>query len=112
MSLTVTAPRVNFAHGGRAALVALAAEVSGSSVPDHAIAVALISVSGGFVVMILQLTVSDYLRRHRTIPPKHPDHDEEQDVLNDLLIEKMERQQAEMRRLQKENDRLKRRGQR
>ena len=98
----VHVPRMNLAHGGRALLVAVFAEVSGTAAaPDHAIAIALISVVGGFVVMLVQLTVSDWLRNRRK-PPPHPDHAEEQAELNELLI-------GELRRLRAENERLQRR---
>ena len=93
--------RMSLAHGGRALLVAAVAEVTGTTAaPDHAVAIALISVIGGFVVMLVQLTVSDYLRNRR-IHQQHPDHGEEQAELNDLLI-------SELHRLRVENERLKR----
>lgn len=91
------------AHGVRAVAVAVVAEAAGTTAsPDHSIAIAVISVVGGFAVMLCQLTVTDWLRNRRTLP-KHPDHDEEQAVLNELLIEKLGRLEAE-------NDRLRRKG--
>lgn len=96
-------PRVNLVHGGRAAAVAVIAEVTGTAAGSDAITVALISVAGGFLVMLAQILITDWLRnrrdRRRTF---HPDHSEEQAELNQLLID-------EMHWLKAENERLRRR---
>lgn len=84
-------------HGGKAVLVAAVAEVTGTTAaPDHAVAIALISVIGGFVVMLVQLVVSDWLRNRH--PPEPTPH-EEQHELNDLLLERLAELQAENNRL-------------
>lgn len=103
MSATAALPRrMTISHGGRALLVAAVAEVTGTTAsPDHAIAIALISVVGGFLVMIVQLTVSDWLRNRRR-PPLHPDQADEQAELNQRLIDQLLDRDEEIARLRRQ----------
>lgn len=106
----IAAPRmniVNLAHGGRAIAVGLFAEVAGTTAsPDHAIAIAVISVVGGFAVMLVQIVVKDLLTRHR---PQHPDHAEEQAELNQILIDQLRDTNDRLHDAHDEIDRLRRR---
>jgi hypothetical protein len=101
---------MNIAHGSRALLVTVVAEITGSaSAPDHSIAIAVISVVGGFIVMLVQLALSDYIRNRRTrTTTRHPDHSPEQHDVNDILIDELHVKQERIERLEAENERLQR----
>lgn len=96
---------MNAVTGLRAFAVAAVAEVSGATAsPDHAIAIAVIAAVGTIVTVLLQATISDWLRRRKAGPPV-----DEQAELNQLLIHEMHRLTAENERLTDDNQRLRKR---
>lgn len=107
MATSLLYPPMSFVPAATMLAVAAVAEVTSTTAsPDHAIAIALISVVGGFVVMLMQILVKDWVGRHK--PVRHPDHDEEQAELNQYLIAEMYQLKTRNDQLQAENDRLKR----
>jgi hypothetical protein len=93
--------------GVRALAVGIAAEVTGTTAsPDHAIAIAVIAAAGTIVTVLMQATISDWLRSRRTNKAGPVD---EQAELNQLLIHEMHRLTGENERLTEDNERLRRR---